>query len=188
MIKEDRVIDTTVIILIIGLAILLVFLVFEPDLRINYSQVNRSDQEKSWPEQSGIQINKFDPLLSKIKADIKQEGIEIKVFLGPYFRYFGVTGILTDDYYPLDFILLDAEFYNQLTLEEQEALVAHEAGHILFRPSLEMGRHQIAEVQVRADSFAARYVHPKHLVSLLDKLYLDYLVRKKNLEELALSR
>lgn len=185
MINRTIVINIAILTLVAISAILLVLI---PPLPPSHSNIDRSFQEKLWPERMGVQTNKFDPLLAKIKADIKWEDVEIRVLVGPYFRRFGTVGMLVDDYYPRYFILLDEEFYNELTPEEQEAGVAHEAGHILFRPFLEMGRSEVTEVQAMVDNFAAKYVHPKHLSSLLDKAYADYLVRKRRLEELALSR
>lgn len=136
-------------------------------------------------EQLGTPTDKFDNLLNKIKGDLGRDDVEIKVIVGPYFRYRGFVGLLYEGYFPTYLILLDADFYNELTPEKQEALVAHEAGHILFKYPRDNSRNAATEVQVVADAFAAKYVHPKHLLSLLDKVYEEYLTRRKHLEVLA---
>lgn len=139
-------------------------------------------------EQLGTPTDKFDNLLNKIKSDLGQDEIKIKVIIGPYFRYRGFEGLFYESYFPTYFIFLDAEFYNELIPEEQEALVAHEAGHILFKYPRDNSRNAVTEVQVTADTFAARYVHPKYLISLLDKVYEEYLTRRKHLEDLTQDR
>lgn len=130
------------------------------------------------------QTNEFDNLLDKIKKDINQENIEIKVFLGPYFKYYGIVGMLIDDYRPKYTILFDIEFYNKLTPQEREAIVAHEAGHILFKYPENHSLETTIETQVLADRLAARYVNPDYVISALNKLYADYLTRKERLEQL----
>ena len=125
----------------------------------------------------GHPSHEFDALIAKIEEDIKRD-IQITVFVGPYSR----IGRLDDSLEPYFYILLDEEFLNSLTPKERDALVAHEAGHILFRYSRDDSRKATTDVQVQADMFAIQYVDPKDLISLLDKIYYDHLTRKSYLE------
>jgi len=87
-------------------------------------------------------------------------------------------------YAPNYYILLDKEFLGELTSEEKTAVVAHEAGHIIYRPNFSFNRKSKVATEIFADEFASRYVHPKHIQSLLDKAYYDYITRSKRLSVL----
>ena len=133
----------------------------------------------------GKPVNEFDNLIARIKKDIGQDNIEIKVLVGPYFRYFGFIGYLYDEFSPTYFILVDEDFYNELTPEEREALAAHESGHILHRYPRDGSRAAVTEFQVLTDEFGAKFVHPDHLKSLLKKANSDYFIRVSHLDKLA---
>ncbi|MEK7138944.1 MAG: hypothetical protein AAB799_02070 [Patescibacteria group bacterium] len=132
----------------------------------------------------GKETQEFNDLITRIKRDIGQEKIEIKVFIGPYFKYAGILGRLIDDYHPRYVILFDIELYNKLTRPEREALVAHEAGHILFKYPKDHSLEVATEVQVLADKFAAKYVSPDHIISPLNKLYAEYWTRVRRLKQI----
>ncbi|MBI2064254.1 MAG: hypothetical protein HYT66_00915 [Candidatus Yanofskybacteria bacterium] len=155
-----------------------IFIIFPSPEEIAVKQVSEIVQ-------IGQPTDKFDGLLSKIKKDIDQKNIEIKVLVGPYFRYMGIIGLLYDEFRPTYFILIDEEFYDELVWEEKEALVTHESGHILYRYPRENSRAAITELQVLADEFGAKFVHPKYLASLLKKVNSDYFIRVKHLERAA---
>ena len=127
----------------------------------------------------------FDEFLDKIKKDIGFENIEITAVVGPYFLYSGISAALYNSYGPRYYILLDQEFFSELILEEKKAVLAHEAGHILFRLGRVYNMRKYTANEVLADTFAARYVNPKNVIGSLDKAYSNYLVRRKHLETLA---
>jgi len=129
----------------------------------------------------GHPSHEFDDLIAKVEEDIKNttsRDVQITVFVGPYSR----IGQLDSSLEPYFYILLDEVFLNSLTPKERDALVAHEAGHVLFRYANSSSRKAMTGVQIQADMFALRYVDPKDLISLLDKIYYDYLARKSYLE------
>ena len=133
----------------------------------------------------GDPSNEFDDLTTKIIEDMGLNSIQITVLVGPYFQYLGTTGLLMDDLEPNFYIFLDEIFIQELNPGERRALVAHEVAHILFRPSPIPNRKDTTQTQLLSDEFASRYVNPKHLIGFLDKLYDDYLARRKRLELLA---
>lgn len=159
---------------------------------------NRTQNVRLWPEQIGAPTHEFDTLLAKIKSDLGQNNIEVSILVGPYFYYMYITARL----YPVNrsffYILIDDKFFSELSSEEKRALIAHECGHIdyvlnhttttLTTIPQVFDRQLITNDQIHADIFAAKYVHPKHLLSLLDKLYADYTQRREYLEKLSQSR
>mgnify|MGYP001598125691 CR=1 FL=1 len=114
--------------------------------------------------------------------------MEIKVIVGPYLHYLGIVGLLYDEFAPTYFILFDEDFYKELTPEEREAMVAHESGHILHKHPHNRSRAALTELQVLADNFGAKFVHPKHLIGVLDKAYADHIIRRHHLEILSQGR
>ena len=126
----------------------------------------------------------FDNLLAEIKKDVHLENIEITVVVGPYFQHSRILVAMDSYYAPHYYILIDKEFLNELTAEEKRAAIAHEAGHIMFGPRYFYNRRGYTANEVLSDEFAVKYTHPRHIIGLIDKAYLDYITRKKQLESL----
>ncbi len=133
---------------------------------------------------------------------------KVKIFVGPYDKVLGGVGFFVanpQSYY----IFLDIYFYNSLSKEEKEALIAHELGHIFFRPtpqeqirldiehrlrrmgfSSEWRNKVLTKYQIKADGFGAKKTSVKSIEKLLEKVYkehpesLDYRLRTKNLQNL----
>lgn len=139
-----------------------------------------SDQKQAAVSQN-IPTKEFDELVEKIKNDIGQPDIEVMVLVGPYFQYRGLIAAINLYYAPRYYIMIDGKFLNELTPEEKVAVIAHEMGHIVVGPGYGFSRKQRTATEVLADRFASRYVHPKHVQSLLDKANEDYLIRTDNL-------
>ncbi len=132
---------------------------------------------------------------------------KVAVFLGPYELLLGLDGFMLNDsneYY----VFIDWGFYLSLEQSEREALIAHELGHKIYRPSLieniqldiihglrgyvdlETKHSQITtKYQVKADTFAAKKTSPEKVISLLNKIRIDrngydYKTRIENLNKL----
>jgi len=144
-----------------------------------------TEQRQSWQRPGlaslGTPINEYDELLNKIREDIKPLEAEITVLVGHYFQYAHILAAMDTAYAPNYYILLDEEFLNELTPEEKIAVVAHEAGHILYSPGPSFNREHKTATEILTDKFASKYVHPKHIQSLLDKAYYDYVARSRQL-------
>lgn len=145
---------------------------------------DKTNAQLPGPALLGTVDHSFDDFLAEIKNDIGRNDVEITISVGPFFQYLGIPAA-TDMYYaPHYYILLDQNFLDELTLEEKKATIAHEAGHILFGAGSRYNRHEATFTEMRADMFAARYVSPKHIITLLDKAYSDHIARRENLESL----
>ena len=179
------------IIIICGFAIGLILFDFNQLLQRSVQPEKIPYRLADEAQRIGIPTNKFDGLLDRIKNDINKKDIEIKVLVGPYYKHLIIIGLLVPpepfDSHKKYLMLIDADFVNKLSPKEQEALIAHEAGHILFRPT-SLEKEDIINAQVDADTFAARYVTPEDVSSLLDKLFAEYIIREKNIKHLIESR
>ncbi len=118
----------------------------------------------------GRQDLEHEDLVSRIREDLKiPKIIEIKILLGPY-RYVSGEGRLIDSLNPLAFImLLDRDFYQELTPEEKIALIAHELGHLTNKPVLTRDLNTDIQFQIEADTYATKYTSPEAMINLLNK-------------------
>ena len=131
----------------------------------------------------------------------------VRIFLGPYQSILGLDGFILND--SLDYyILIDWGFYFSLEEGEKEALIAHELGHKIYRPSLieniqldiihelrgyidlKTRHNQITtKYQTKADTFAAEKTSPEKVISVLNKIRIDrsgydYKTRMESLNKL----
>ncbi|MBI2062459.1 MAG: hypothetical protein HYT64_02105 [Candidatus Yanofskybacteria bacterium] len=174
--------------IIILMAVILILALYVSPFLPDPLQYKVPAKEDSWIFRLGTPNHDYDDLLKKIKKDINHEEVNIKILIGPYFENFGIQGQLmrTD---PLDYVILaDKVFYDWLSAEEKIVLIAHETGHIIFSSPGKMDFEKITGDQVLADTFAAKYVESKYLITFLDKLYSDYLIRLENAKKLAKDR
>ncbi|MBI2068606.1 MAG: hypothetical protein HYT67_00660 [Candidatus Yanofskybacteria bacterium] len=140
-----------------------------------------------------------------VRNTILAKTARIVIFLGPYKSIFGSDGRLKSDP-PNYFVFLDMHFYHQLEPDEQEALIAHELGHAIYKPDpqeqaqlkleyrfrrqglFKEWHDQIStKYQMKADGFSVEKTSIRSVRKLLRKLYekdkepLDYWLRVKNL-------
>lgn len=136
----------------------------------------------------GTETHKHDDLINKIKRDNGIENLDIKIFIGPYFKIMESIASLLKSTPKLYLVIIDADFYSKLTTEEKEAVIAHEIGHVFFSYSPDAGLEEIAYYQMMADTFAMRYVRPEVFSKTLDKIYKEYFIRKENAEKILKSK
>lgn len=196
--RPARPFNFTLFLILVYLIIGALFLIPNPTLRQPTSQEHSQFQTEykrlSFRDEAimlGKRTDKFDELLNRIKNDLDKNDIQIKVYTGLYFRYYTINGLLVPPD-PLNFdktylILLDDDLLSRLDPKEQEAIVAHETGHLLFRP-IGLDLKDVIEAQVRADTFSLKYVDPQNFLTMLDKLNIEHTTRRKNIEELIKSR
>ncbi len=145
-------------------------------------------------EKMGRQDKEHENLLSQIRTDLAiPQGLEIKIFVGPYANISG-EGRLVDSNRPFGFILLlDEDFYRNLTSEEKIALISHELGHLTNEMTfLSYETDTIIRFQMEADTYATKYARPEAMMSVLVKVNArhnelqsrHYLLRMKNLEKI----
>ncbi len=129
--------------------------------------------------------------IAQIKRDLKINSIPVKVLLGPYNDIVGPARLVND--FPRSYyVLVDKNFYENLSALEKRSVIAHEMGHVIFTATPPVTDQEAMRLQVGADLFASRYVGIDALISLLNKLFPEdyekdipeYLFRIKVLKEL----
>ena len=131
-----------------------------------YSTEARSDRQLI---RDGKEIKEHTEFVEMIKRDL---GINrpITILKGPY-MFVGVGRWVES---PLRYyILVDDGFLEEATDIEQKALLAHEMGHFIYYPLRirpnDNSLNKSLEIQIGADSIAARYTSPEAMISFLNK-------------------
>ncbi len=188
--QPDRLVLLFVTMILLGYSALVVF----PTIK------NRQQELKPLTLEDIIGMGRQDleheDLISRIREDLKiPKVIQIKILLGPY-GYMS-EGRLIDVLNPPGFImLLDWDFYQELTPEEKVALIAHELGHLTNKPVLTYDINTAIQFQIEADTYATKYVSPEAMINLLNKVGArhsglksnGYDLRIQNLEKIKQSR
>lgn len=150
----------------------------------------------------GVENTSHDNFVKKIIKDANfKRTTRVTIFLGPYEKLVGIDGFLLHEYEDY-YIFIDWGFYFSLEQGEREALIAHELGHIIYRPNLaeqlqldttdQLRRYSYfrklfsknssfrdrydqikTRYQVRADYFAAKKTSPEKVISLLNRLFTN---------------
>ena len=189
--------------LLIFIVCAVVFFVF-----LVYPNIKNLDQHKPLSIEKDIGIDEvmrmgrqnldYEDLLFQIREDLKiPRSLEIKIFIGPYINISG-EGQLVNSNRPFGFILLlDEDFYRDLTSEEKIALISHELGHltneVIF---LVYNPDTIIRFQIEADRYATKYTRPEAMISVLNKAKnrqggypsRQYYLRIQNLERIKQSQ
>jgi len=175
-----------------------------------YSLHNRHDKRQLITAVIGVGVENIthaDFINRIIKNTNFKSRDRVRIFLGPYQPLLGLDGFILND--SLDYyILIDWGFYFSLEEGEKEALIAHELGHKIYRPSLieniqldiihelrgyidlKTRHNQITtKYQTKADTFAAEKTSPEKVISVLNKIRMDksgydYKMRLKNLQKI----
>ena len=139
--------------------------------------------------------------IKKVCEDLGLEN-EITMIVGPYYihsffsqsqnyqleRLLSKHPIIVDPLDPTRRILMRESLYTEISKDERKAVIAHELWHIDSRSK---GRYvSDVNLEMEADRFAVRYIHPDVLIRLLRKYGNDSAsihIRIQNLERQKLS-
>lgn len=138
-----------------------------------------------------LQNKEAEDVLVQIKNDLKIDK-EIIILEGSYWIASRILAASFPELQPNGYsfsryyIVVDSDFYKNLSSEEKRGIIAHEMGHI---DNIEI----LVQMQIGADSFATKYVSPQTLIDLLNKsdfnrsarqISKEYKLRIENLEKI----
>jgi len=203
--KTDRcilLVILVVLIFVVGQIVRKTVLQVHQDVTIPIT-VSNSDESINKPISRYPLIGKrnyeFDHFINKIKDDTKKanpdlanyiEKAQIQLLIGN-FRLIKIynAGLDADiNNYDLFYIVIDSSFFHRLTSDEKMATIGHELGHLtsvikIIRKIDINSADQLAAIneEIEADRVAAKYTSPGAVLSLLEKAYFEYYLRRESL-------